>query len=313
MAKDTPKFGLFSIGSEGDPNKDEKNMSHNASLFGTYMPDETPEAEVPAESPYEQKFREKALSELFGHIGSLADLVDNGLVIDLEDEENADLIVEILQHILPYISAGMIELLKSSSDNLLALLERIRDLLLHDPDKAIDLITELLLEEIEKRMKEKGHGKDKKVKILGNRRKVGLSFEDDLDEDAQKALEELAKELQKLLDKKQGKGQQSAAAKLDLNAINPRGTTAERLTFQLSASGGAMMTVLISYLLRYGAPAILNTIARGNPHLRGLMTQFDTLTLQSQSQKSGQNQNLWQNKGPEKGNSSDPSAGNTRR
>ena len=166
---------------------------------------------------------------------------------------------------------------------MLELLERIREIMLHDPDKSRDLITELLLEELEKRSKEHGTHKRLKVRVLGNRRKVGLAFEDDIDEDQEKAAKEIAQELQKLLDRQKGKKTGlSGTASVGINDINPRATTTQRLTFQLSTGGGALMTVLLGYLLQYAAPAIINTIARGNPYLRGLMTKFDT-AMQSKS------------------------------
>lgn len=298
-------FSLFGPGSAMDEEMHAKNSDstpHNASLFSQY----TPEKE---EEPTGKK-------SIFGHIGcSLAELEELDIVIDLNDEEECDAMIELLHAILPAFSPEMLGLLLDSELNLASILDRIKEIIHEFGEEAEEKIAELILEKINE-LKKKKNKKPRKLrfKILGNKREVGLAFEDDLDDENERAAaKELAEYLRDMVARQEAEKKKGNKAGLaGINEINPAATTTQRLTYQLSIGGGAMMGVLLQYVLQFLAPSIANTIAKGNPNLVGLITKFDPSNLVSSQMKNpAQNTqikgSLWQNnakpaqdsKGPE--------------
>lgn len=266
-----PIFSMFGPGTQREDiqAKSDDKPSKSASLFSSYTP--------PKEEP-EPKKKPTEFKHDLSEITSVWDLANFDFMIDLDEGENGNIIAEILHAILPFWVPELLGMTGGAELNLAQLLERIQEIL-QDPNKDCELELELLLEELEKqKKKENDQPKKLRFKIVGNKRQVGLAFQDELDDDNQKArAAQLAKELQALLEK--AKTAAKAAKNSSLLGMdtfnNPASMTSEKINFQLKHGGGAIMTVMLGYIMQYLAPAIANTIARGNPHLRGLLTKFD--------------------------------------
>lgn len=258
---------------------------HNASLFSRY---------TPTDSQDENQDKPKKVTKSgFGHISSLGDLSQYGFVIEVDEGEDGNVLIEMLNAILPFLTVDMLGLISQSHLNIVELLDRIMELLSQQKEAKTEHELELILDELDElKRKEKANPRKLRFKIFGNQRQVGLSFENDLDdENARHAAEQLAREIQKLFDKQKAqKRTGSPSSLLGLDQSNPAaGTSTERLNFQLRSGNGAMMTVLLSYLIQFAAGSIVNTIAKGNPNLTGLLTKFDPAQMNRTVNLAGKN------------------------